>query len=170
MLTKTDLLAPETVQEVRQWLETQAPGVPVVEVVGGETPPAIILGWPGQRMRLVAEQEPPYYMPGDEWTITPFCAGYLHRGGSPRSRRAGGRHGHVLSAGVVRAKGTFYLADVPGEQVILQVAGRRLEWQTGAPGETLAPIRALVLIGLCGFVDAGSLCGGRASFLHPHAQ
>jgi G3E family GTPase len=28
VLTKTDLLAPETVQEVRQWLETQAPDVP----------------------------------------------------------------------------------------------------------------------------------------------
>ena len=49
VLTKTDLVAPQAVQEVQRWLAAQVPGVPVVEVVGGQAPPALILGLHGER-------------------------------------------------------------------------------------------------------------------------
>ena len=39
------------VQEVQRWLAAQAPGVPVVEVVGGQAPPALILGLRGRTCR-----------------------------------------------------------------------------------------------------------------------
>ena len=166
VLTKTDLLAPETVQEVRRWLETQAPGVPVVEVVGGETPPAIILGLPGQRMRLVAEQEPPDHMPGDELHDHRFVQ-VTYTAEGPLVRAALAAAMDALPPGVVRAKGIFYLADVPGEQVILQVAGRRLEWQTGAPWGDARPYSRLVLIGPRALVDEESLRVGLSVLLTP---
>ena len=66
----------------------------------------------------------------------------------------------ALPAAVVRAKGIFGLADSPGEQVIVQLAGRRWEWQTGEPWGDVRPCSRLVLIGPRALVDEESLRAG----------
>ena len=76
----------------------------------------------------------------------------------------------ALPAGVVRAKGIFYLADDPGEQVILQVAGRRREWQIGEPWGDARPYSRLVLIGPRALVDEESLRAGLSVLLTPTPQ
>jgi G3E family GTPase len=73
----------------------------------------------------------------------------------------------ALPAGIVRANGIFYLADDPGEQVILQVAGRRREWQIGEPWGDARPYSRLVLIGPRALVDEESLRAGLSVLLTP---
>lgn len=169
VLTKTDLLAPHAVQEVERWLAAQAPGVPVVEVVGGQAPLALILGLRGQHAALEHAHKPPDHVHGDELHDRRFAqVTYSAEGPLDRAVLAAAIDG--LPAGIVRAKGIFYLADDPGKQVILQVAGSRREWQTGEPWGDARPYSRLVMIGPSALVDEealrSGLCVGFAA-VHP---
>ena len=170
VLTKTDLLMPQAVQEVRHWLEMQAPGIRIVEVVGGEAPPAIILGLQDRRAELDTVPgsvlEVHDHLHGDEQHDQRFVQ-VTFTAEQPLDRAALAAAVDALPPGVVRAKGIFYLADAPREQVNLQVAGRRLEWQSGAPWGKARPYSRLVLIGPRALVDEESLRAGLSVLLAP---
>lgn len=170
VLTKTDLLTSETVQKVRQWLETEALGVPVVEVVSGKVPPALILGLQSQRPVFGAVPDSAHDAHDH------IYANHLHdhrfvqvtySAAGPLDRATLADAIDALPPGVVRAKGIFYLGDAPGEQVILQLAGRRLEWQRGEPWGNARPHSRLVLIGPRALVDEESLRAGLSVLLAP---
>ena len=170
VLTKTDLVAPQAVQEVRRWLGTQAPGVPYVEGIGDQVPPALILGLRSERAgpdhlpRL--DHEPHEHMHDEEPHDHRF-AQVTFTAEEPLDRGALVAAVDALPPGVVRAKGIFYLADALGEQVILQMAGRRREWQTGEPWGDERPYSRLVLIGPRALVDEESLHARLSVLLTP---
>ncbi|WPZ32708.1 CobW family GTP-binding protein [Thalassobaculum sp. OXR-137] len=56
-LTKTDLVAPESVDEVRRWIACQAPQASRVEAVHGCVPAGIVFGRKGDGLRLEAGEE-----------------------------------------------------------------------------------------------------------------
>ena len=164
VLTKTDLVAPQVVQEVRRWLEAQMPGVPCLEASGGQVPPALILGL--RRARAGRDYEPHEHVHGEEPHDHRFVQ-VTYTAEEPLDRGALVAAIDALPPGVVRAKGIFYLADAPGEQVILQMAGRRREWQTGEPWGDERPYSRLVLIGPRALVDEESLHARLSVLLTP---
>ena len=171
VLTKTDLVASQAGQEVRRWLDTQVPGVPVVAVVGGEAPPALILGLHGERPGPVIgsgrEHEDPDHVHGDEGHDHRFVQ-VAYTAAQPLNRAAVAAALDALPPGIVRAKGFLDLTDTPGEQVILQQVGRRREWQTGGPWGDMRPYSRLVLIGPRTLVDEEGLRAGPLARLPGH--
>ncbi|MFN8466751.1 MAG: GTP-binding protein [Caldilineaceae bacterium] len=165
VLTKTHLLTAGGVQEARRWLAAQAPGVPVVEVVGGQAPPALILGLHSRRAWLSPAPEHVDHVHTDELHDCRF-AQVTYTAQQPLDRAAVAAVFGALPPSVIRAKGILYLADTPDKQVILQLAGRRLEWQTGAPSGDAHPSSRLVLIGPRALVDEVSL-HARFALLNP---
>ena len=163
VLTKTDRVASQAGQEVRGWLDTEVPGVPVVAVVGGEAPPALILGLHGERLGHAIgsgrEHEHPDHVHGGAPHDHRFVQ-VTYTAEQPLDRAAVSAALDALPPGIVRAKGIFSLTDTPGEQVILQLVGRRREWQTGGPWGDMRPCSRLVLIGPRTRVDKEILRAG----------
>lgn len=165
ILSKTDLVTSEVVQEVRAWLAMQAPAAHVTEAVAGQLPVEFVLG--------------DQHHPGDRAL-----------GGGSGSGEGGADHGghdaqhdltfdqvsfttaepcdraaliaalHALPPAVVRGKGVLYLADEPQRRVILQVVGRRWELRPGEPWGNAAPASRLVFIGPRGQIDAAAVLAG----------
>ena len=137
-----------------------------MEVVAGEAPPALLLGLPGPRVAPGHTHEAHDHVHDDELHDHLF-AQLTYTAEGPLERAVLAAAIDALPPGVVRAKGIFYLADTPGRQVILQVVGRRREWQIGAPWGDARPTSRLVLIGPRALVDEESLRAGLVACLEP---
>ena len=165
VLSKTDLVTAESVQTVRTWLGTQAPGAHIVEAVSGQLPLAFILGRDPavDAEKLAAAQTPTI---GDVDITDHVHDHVLHdlvfdqvtfTAEIPCDRVALTAVIAALPPAVVRAKGVIYLADVPEHCLILQLVGRRWTLQQGAPWGDAAPATRLVLIAPHGQLDGAAI-------------
>lgn len=152
VLNKIDLLDRAEVDRVRQWMDTVAPGTPIVETVRGELPLPVLLGGAGSASTTDAGVAETHaygeHLRYDTVTLTSV---------EPLTRAEVAGFVDRLPPGVLRAKGFVHLADDGDHRHLLQVVGRRSSltrhdlWGAN-PRET-----RLVVIGLPGSVDGCSL-------------
>ena len=147
MLTKTDLVAPAAVDQVRAWLAAVAPRAAFVVADRERTPLAILFGegFGGGAPRDdgdPGEIDHPDYDTAALRTVRPLSR--------ERFRAAV----DALPAGTLRGKGIIWFEDDPGRRQVFQLVGRRWSVVPGAPWGETPPRSEVVLIGL-----PGSLAG-----------
>lgn len=166
VLSKTDLVTPTVAQEVRTWLELQAPGARIVEAVAGRIPYAFILGLdtvpdaapsPSSLNRVSAANQPNTADPGAGHEHELAFDRFSFEADKPLERAILTNLLDRLPPAVVRAKGVLYLADTPDQRVILQMVGQHWRLEPGAPWGDELPATRLVLIAPHDQIDANAL-------------
>lgn len=127
VLSKTDLVSPDALAEVRAWLRQIAPLAGIVEAVRGDVPADVLLGAhdraqapPAPAVARPAEAEhPPDHDHAADYATWSWSG-------------TGALDGHALAAalpelpqGVLRVKGFLHLREDPEHRYLLQLAGRR---------------------------------------------
>lgn len=182
VLSKTDLVTPATVQEVRAWLVAQAPGARMIEAVAGQLPSAIILGrmaghdvpapLPVQgrvHAHRHADHAGPAQPDDDDLHAVAFTQ-VSFASGAPFDRAALTRALGALPPGVARGKGVLYLADAPDRRVILQLVGKRWELQPGEPWAGAEPASRLVFIAPRGQMEGPEILASLTEAVVDHAN
>ena len=170
ILNKVDLLAPQALDDLRTWLTSQSPGLPVVAASHGRVPPELVLGLsasgkPGADRPAhglsagETDADRPTDSNGDDAALSRWADRSLHttaasaadlfasqtlRFDAPVDLSALIVKLSAPGSGVLRAKGL--LTDLDGQRKTLQLAGRRAELSP-APAATsnTAPDRLLVI-------------------------
>ncbi|MBK9180987.1 MAG: GTP-binding protein [Acidimicrobiales bacterium] len=167
VLNKVDLAGPDGVARCRAWLDERFHRYRLVESTRGDVPVEVLLGTRltepgpddaragGGASPCPAECPDPAHGHGGNhgaafgtWTWrsdVPLSAALL--------RDVAGR----LPADVYRAKGIVHTADDPGRRTVLQVVGRRVELEPGAPWGDTPPDTRIVAIGAPGALTSAGL-------------
>lgn len=150
---KLDLVGPDDVSTVRDWLADRVEGAAIVEATGAAVDPAVLFGVVDRPGSNIDEAGEPHDHADDLYEAWSWTSD----GRDPIDREAVEALMGALPDEVVRAKGIVRLADgsVEGRAHVLQRVGRR--W-TLHPARTdpVGPSR-LVVIGLAGAVRDGWL-------------
>ncbi|UCE31796.1 MAG: GTP-binding protein [Burkholderiales bacterium] len=149
VLNNADLRDANALQDVRAWLATLAPGVPVLESVHAQLPPALVLG----SHASTPNRDRARHEPSTDDASARFVS-RAYRVHSGADARALARALAETPMGIVRAKGLVTTAD--GMRRALHVVGRR---HALAPAPQAGPAASgrLVLIVLRERFDAAAL-------------
>lgn len=150
VLNKVDLVTPDQLVEVRNWLDSVAPGSHIVEAINGQAPLSVLLG--------AHEHDRPWDDAPREPEVSPahdhdgaHLSPYVTRSYTDRSalREADVRAFlKELPEGVLRGKGFLYLAEDPDRRYVLQLVGRRWNLTPGKTWDAEPRLTRLVFIGL----------------------
>lgn len=146
VLNKTDLVDPDQLGTVRQWLAALAPTAPIVETDHGQVPTPILLGHlhdASEHRNDNTEATPPHQH-YESWSFNSEA---------PLDRSHVEAFLAALPGNVLRAKGFVRFADDPDQLHLLQVVGRRSTLTRHRFAEA-RPETRLTLIGLPGSIDA----------------
>lgn len=154
VLTKTDLVSAEHLEEVRAWLQARAPGTPQIAAEHGVLPLSVVFGagteTPGAPADIdrIGEAGEAHEVAHETTT--------LHwdqpvPGEAMRAFAAG------LPDGVLRAKGLAWLAEQPDRATVFHLVGKRWSLTPGEPWSGETPGTAIVCIGLPGTFDGADL-------------
>jgi G3E family GTPase len=119
ILNRTDLVTPETLKDVRAWLQGLVPDVHIVEAIHGAVPLPLLLGdqdRPDRSPKSVESYEHNHNLDYDTWSYT---ASEPFDGQAFRGLVA------ALPDGVIRAKGILYLTEAP-------ISGTLSNWSASA--------------------------------------
>lgn len=148
VLNKADLVTPDQLVQLRERLTY--PAARVLEATQADVPLEIVLGVAGDGGRVPADGGAPAgHVDGlATWSWT---------SARPLSLDAVRRVLGSLPAGVFRAKGFLHLADAPADRIVAHVVGRRVDIRPNGGWDGASPRSELVLIGLAGAIDPGTL-------------
>lgn len=182
VLSKTDIVEPDTLATTRAWLAQVTPHTPVIEATRGRVPAELLL----------MERDPPCRS-GEGREVAPRGEDRLAHGFAVWSHTTAEMFDSdalrtalsKLPTGIVRAKGIVRIAEAPERRTVVHVVGRRIDISDGGPwAEASATSRGpadesrLVVIGQEGAVDAralaalidGALAPGRTRARRPIAD
>jgi G3E family GTPase len=161
VLSKVDLVSMEQVVAVRNWLSTEAPGVPMVEAVQGQAPLDVIFGVRREADAAVAGQVMAGAAPAD---VGPEQHGHADSFDQmslvvdhPLNRAALIAALNDLPVAIIRAKGVLDLADEPARKTILQIVGGRWTLDIGEAWGSEQPQSRLTVIALKGQLDRDAI-------------
>ncbi len=157
VLTKTDLLDPDTVQAVRDRLHQRWPRTPMVQAMDGRLPPALVLGLDSAQDLRSGPPAP--------WAHTQAFESWVLQSDTPLDEVRLRTFLAELTPQLLRAKGVIHLRGQSGQRHVYQQVGRRAslapEAPSGLSGPAVSPATSLksslVLIGLRGCLDADRL-------------
>ncbi|SLN76723.1 CobW family GTP-binding protein [Oceanibacterium hippocampi] len=149
VLNKCDLVGPEALPSLREWLAGRAPGVPVVETREARLPPELLFATPlPQDTGPAPAHSHDAHRHGADFRAESFAFRGPVEAGTLEAALA------ALPAAVLRAKGFARLAGEAARTIAIQRAGSRLrlERRTGEPaarlvliGTTAMPARAEIV-------------------------
>jgi G3E family GTPase len=149
VLNKTDLASDAMREAVRSWVAKLAPSAGVIETIEARVPIEIALGQSAARASVVSGDIGVIGQhPFQSWSFvfdTAFSADRL-RGLAEQ-----------LPRGILRAKGTFHLADTPDYRQVFQLVGRRWRLQRDTPWESSRKRSEIVFIGTGGAIAEDDL-------------
>ena len=156
----------EELARIRAWLDTRFHRYQLIEAVRGEVPLPVLLSLG----RYDPDRDSNAQACSDAHCADPHHHHHRHdeqfeswsfKTATPLSLDALRHAASRLPAGVYRAKGVVYAADVPDRRAILQVVGRRVDISLADPWGERARCTRLVAIGARGSLDDAAL---RAAF------
>jgi G3E family GTPase len=162
VISKTDLVEPSALAEVRAWLrEVVGPSTSIVEAAFGDVPTDVLIGAHPAVGRPAAAHDHGHEHPAFEtWSFTGAEA--LSGAGLVEAIAE-------LPEGIVRAKGILHLREDATSRYVLQLVGRRYTIQPERSWGDEEPGSRLVVIGLPGSVDAAALDATMARLSAPSA-
>ncbi len=119
VLNKTDLATPTMLDEVLAWVTQCAPRAGIVRAVEARVPIEVVLGQRAERPVEITSGAN-----ADHREANPFRSWSFVRDEALCAERVRGL-ADELPRGILRAKGTLYLADDPGHRHVYQLVGRR---------------------------------------------
>jgi G3E family GTPase len=175
VISKTDLVEPAALADVRSWLrEIAGPSTSIVEAAHGAVPTDILIGARAARLDAArpagetASEPSPAAGPHDH-------AGHDHprfetwsfSAPAPLSGAGLVEAIGAFAEGIVRAKGILHLREDAAQRYVLQLVGRRYSIQADRPWGDEDPASRLVVIGLPGSVDPAALDATMARLAEP---
>jgi G3E family GTPase len=142
VLNKLDLVSAESAASLREWAHTAAPDAVLIDAIEAQVAMPLLLGVHADSTH---DDEPHTEHETWSWMFD-----------TPIEREALETWVANLHDGIVRAKGTVWLADDPTRHYVLQVVGRRSRLTPGASWDDAARQTRLVAIGLPGSPAPGS--------------
>ena len=172
ILNKVDLVTPEEIERIKEWLDDRFHRYRLVEASGGNVPLEILLSvgrFDPAQLDDTATHDQHDHRPACEG---PNCG--LHDHGhrndhsqvfktwsyeteAPFSLEALRETARKLPASVYRCKGVVHTVEEPGRRVILQVVGKRVDIAVGDEWTDGEPRTRLIAIGSHDGVDEASL-------------
>jgi G3E family GTPase len=157
ILNKVDLVTDEERTAVRAWLHEQVTGAHIIEAEQAKVPLPLLLDVAGKGPDvlevedLISHGDPHKHHHDLEYDTWSYVADEPLDGDAFRA------FVERLSEDVIRAKGVLYLREDPDQRTIFQLVGKRWSLRPGGDWGDLQPGSRLVMIGLPGSLDAGSL-------------
>jgi G3E family GTPase len=154
ILNKVDLVSPENVRSIEQWIGSHLNRVKIVEANYCDVPYEIL---------LAVGRFDPAQLEVDAMTTdgTPGFETWHYRTGVPMDAALLRAAIRSLPASVYRCKGIVQLAEAPDERTVLQAVGRRTSLSPLGPWKGREPLTDVVVIGAEGSLDHVAL---RAAF------
>ncbi len=149
LLTKTDLVSPEQLRQVREAISQELPKAPTLEVAQGEIPPSLILD-----SRIFDEVSLP--QPSKNLHLGNYQS-WNFQTEQPLSISVLQKQVKKLSNHALRLKGVLHVKERPGERALLQVAGRRTSLERLPLVDSQAKISKVVAIGRVGSINTEAL-------------
>lgn len=137
VLAKTDLIDATQLAEVRRWIASAVPPVPVFESTKGDAFPAELVFDPDFAGRIEAKP-----LPGGEHAA--FTA-LTFRTLKPLDRARFLEAARAMVPVVARAKGTLYFTDAPRTRCLFQLTGARLTIEPTAAEEATPETRVVAI-------------------------
>lgn len=138
VLNKTDSVDAETQAAVTRWLEQQTEGTPVLPASYGQVAAEVLLGTTG-----AAETVAP---PAEHHHDAVYVTGSFYHEKPMRSLPAVQQALRALPGTVLRGKGWLFLRDMPDRRILVQLVGRRIDFEPGRPWDDEPPHTQLVFI------------------------
>jgi G3E family GTPase len=162
VLNKVDLAGPETVSQVRQWIDHHFDRIRIIETTFCDVPYEILMGvgrYDPAKMFLNGVGDPqatgisgdPVHDHGHDFKT------WSYQTDRPMSLEAVRQMARKLPGGIYRCKGLVYSVEAPDQRAVLQVVGRRSDvslhdgWGDGQPQTQI------VAIGTPDAIDADEL-------------
>jgi G3E family GTPase len=161
ILNKVDLVGPEHVEVIHEWIAGVLNRVRIVEAVECDVPLEILLAvgrFDPTNALEHAEGDGIAGMSASEVTAHGIYETWSYESDEPFELDALRRMiRRELPASVLRCKGFAYVADDPGQRAVLQAVGRRVEVEYAGEWVDEAPCTRLVAIGTVGDLDPADL-------------
>jgi G3E family GTPase len=172
IVNKVDLVNAEQLQSVRDYIRRIVPQARIIETTQADVPLELLLNVGQFEIERLASRQPQDIHvheddhhhehedtehPHHHTDHTLIFSTWSWRSSQPVSFRALQRMVNRLPETIYRAKGIFFLADVPDHQAVLQVVGRRATLTMERAWGDDAPHSQLVVIGAAGEIDAEDL-------------
>jgi G3E family GTPase len=168
ILNKVDLAGPQQLDRVKAWLDDHFNRLRIVETNFCQVPYEILLGVgrfdPGRPDLLPRHVETAQALPegdeyGDDHNHLPssLFSSWSYQTSQPLALDALRTELRKLPGSIYRAKGVIYSSDAPGERVILQVVGRRVDLSIAEPWGAREPRTQVVVIGAPDRIDTNLL-------------
>ena len=165
VISKTDLVAPAAIADLRGWLrDLVGTSTSIVEAAFGGVPTDVLLG---VRDGAARHEHAPAGGEHDHHHEHPQYESFSWSGEAPIAGRGFVDALTALPDGIVRAKGILHLREDPEHRYLLQLVGRRYSIEAGRPWGDEAPGSRLVVIGLPGSVDLEALDATMARLTAP---
>ncbi len=156
VISKTDLVEPAALAEVRAWLRDVAgPSTGIVEAARGAVPTDVLIG--ARAASLTAGRLADASHHHDHDHDHPAYETWSFSGSAPLSGAGLVEAIAAFPDGIVRAKGILHLREDGASRYVLQLVGRRYGIEADRPWGDEEPASRLVVIGLPGSVDAAAL-------------
>lgn len=150
ILNKVDLVGPENIKTIRDWIDSHFNRVRIVEAERCDVPLDVLLAV-GRFDTAHANRLSPELGTGHE---TPSFDTWHYRTDMPLSEKALRKTIRRLPAAVYRCKGFAYLANRPDQRFLLQGVGRRTSLSPAGVWGDNEPRTDLVFIGASGSLDS----------------
>ena len=172
ILNKVDLVTPDEIERIKEWLDERFHRYRLVEASGGNVPLEILLSvgrFDPSRLDATPPHDEPHHPPDCE---DPRCGhhapGHRHdhlqvfstwsyETEAPLSLEALRETARKLPASIYRCKGVIHTAEDPGRRVILQVVGKRVDIAVGDEWNGREPRTRIIAIGARDGVDGAAL-------------
>lgn len=142
LLNKTDCVTAEGLAEVRNWLGSTAPGIPIYETVRSNAPTELLLG-----RGPVSRPEQPLRFIANRLDHEKLHRTWIIRRDQPVPRAAIERLANRMGGSIFRAKGFVQLAEDPARRYLLQQVGRRWTLEDAGGWDDAPPRTGIVCIG-----------------------
>ncbi len=177
VLNKVDLVTPEQLQKVKDWIDEVTPRARILETTYGQVPLELLLGVGEFAIEKLARREQ-----RDIHTHEVHARGSEGEHDHAHDHDHDHHHDHTLvfntwhykadeplvyealcdavdalPTTIYRAKGIVYLKEAPDRKALMQVVGRRATLTIGEPWQTQKPRTQIVVIGSYGGVDGEAL-------------
>jgi G3E family GTPase len=170
VLNKVDLVTPEQLCQVREWINDVAPRARILETTFGQVPLELLLGvgefaveklaWRAQRdvhTHAVNEEHDHDHDHHHHHDHSLVFNTWHYRTDEPLVYEALCDAVDALPTTIFRAKGLVYLKEALERRAVMQVVGRRATLTIGEPWQKQQPRTQIVVIGSYGGVDGEKL-------------
>lgn len=160
ILNKVDLVARDHVAKIRQWLDTRFRRYRLIEATHGNVPLEVLLSvgrFDPEQLRITPQQScdnPGCTLDHAHHDHAAAFSTWSYETDAPLSLDALRHTAAKLPANIYRAKGVIHTADTPGQRIVLQVVGRRVDVSPAGAWGNRTPRTQVIAIGAPGAIDS----------------